>query len=187
MGRLSSTSLSPTSSSSPIAARPRLAVAALLTGAIAAVPAAALAQVYRCETDSGVPLYQNTPGPRCKPLDLPNLTTVPTPVPKAAPGAKPAPRDGTQATAGAGFPRVDTSAQRTRDQDRRRILADELRKEEARLGELRAEFNNGEPERRGDERNFQRYLDRVQRLREDIARSESSVASLQREIAALRD
>ena len=77
--------------------------------------------------------------------------------------------------------------QRTRDLDRRRILDDELRKEESRLTELKAEYNAGEPERRGDERNYQRYLDRVQRLKDDIARPESSIGSLRREIAALRD
>ena len=58
---------------------------------------------------------------------------------------------------------------------------------EARLGELRAEFNGGEPERRGDERNYQKYVDRVQRLKDDIARTESSVSSLKREMTSLRD
>jgi predicted RNase H-like nuclease (RuvC/YqgF family) len=82
---------------------------------------------------------------------------------------------------------VDTGAQRTRDAERRKILEDELKKEEMRLAELRSEFNGGEPERRGDERNYQRYLDRVQRLKDDIARSESAVSSLRREMAALKD
>jgi predicted RNase H-like nuclease (RuvC/YqgF family) len=82
---------------------------------------------------------------------------------------------------------VDTGAQRARDSDRRKILEDELKKEEMRLAELRSEFNGGEPDRRGDERNYQRYLDRVQRLKDEIARSESSVSSLRREMAALKD
>ena len=42
-------------------------------------PMLASAQVYRCDSDNGVPLYQNSPGPRCKPLDMPNLSTIPAP------------------------------------------------------------------------------------------------------------
>lgn len=167
------------------------------------LPLSAHAQVYRCETDSGVPLYQNTPGPRCKAMDLPVITTIPGPArqaPAPAGASSNAPRPQTGAAQGSGsaagasangsasgFPRVDAPVQRSRDQDRRRILEDELRKEEARFAELRSEFNSGEPERRGDERNYQKYLDRVQRLKDDMARSESAMASLRREISALRD
>lgn len=150
---------------------------------------AAQAQVWRCESPGGGVEYSNNASSsrdaRCRAVDLPNLTTIPVPKLPAQSGAA---KGGAAATpTPAGFPRVDAGAQRSRDLDRRRILEDELRKEEARLGELRAEFNGGEPERRGDERNYQRYLDRVQRLKDDIARSESSVASLKREMTSLRD
>jgi hypothetical protein len=73
-----------------------------------------------------------------------------------------------------------------RDSDRRRILEDELRTEEDRLAKLKSEYNNGEPERRGDERNYALYRDRVQRLQEDIGRSENNISSLRRELALLR-
>ena len=86
----------------------------------------------------------------------------------------------------ASFPRVDRDTQRTRDSDRRRILEDELKAEEDRLVRLRSEFNNGEPERRGDERNFALYQERTQRMREDIARVETNVGALRREISLLR-
>lgn len=155
-------------------------------------PLLASAQIYRCENASGVPMYQNAPGPGCKVLDLPVITTIPAPKLPPQPPARAvqgAPQGGGQAgsAAPAGFPKVDPSAQRSRDLDRRRILEDELRKEESRLTELRTEFQGGEPERRGDERNYQKYLDRVQRLKDDIARSESAVSSLRREMAALRN
>jgi len=81
--------------------------------------------------------------------------------------------------------RVDPNEQRSRDNDARRILAEELRREEERLGTLQAEYNNGEPERRGDERNYQRYLDRVAELKAAIQRKESDIAALRREIAKL--
>ena len=81
--------------------------------------------------------------------------------------------------------RVDPAAQRQRDGDARRILESELRREEERLAELKRDFNNGEPERRGDERNFQTYLDRVAQMRASLARSESDVAAIKRELGKL--
>lgn len=93
----------------------------------------------------------------------------------AAPGAAPRPP----------VDRVDPAAQRARDSDARRILNEELSREEARLAELRREFNNGEPERRGDERNYQRYIDRVAEMRASIQRKEADVAALRRELSRL--
>ena len=107
----------------------------------------------------------------------------------AAPQRRPVPATAARASgAAAGTAageRIDSSEQRARDSDRRRILADELRLEEERLIALRREFNNGEPERRGDERNYQRYLDRVAELRAAILRKESDVAALRRELGKL--
>ena len=169
------------------------------TVVLTALPLPAAAQIWRCEGANGVVEYSNNPGSsrdrNCRTVDLPQITTVPAPKPPppspapagSRPSAQPSGQGPAASASPSSFPRVDTAAQRTRDQDRRRILEDELRKEEARLSELRTEFNGGEPERRGDERNFARYQERVQRLREDIARSESAVASLRREMSALRD
>lgn len=154
-----------------------------------------IAQVYRCESPNGVPVYQGTPnGRNCQQLDLAPLTTIPAP-------ALPAPKAGANrpgAAAGAArppasraspedFPRVDGAAQRARDGDRRRILEEELGKEEGRLGDLKAEYKDGQPDRLGNERNYQKYLDRVERLREDIARTEGNIASLRRELGMLRE
>ncbi|MBN8493206.1 MAG: hypothetical protein J0M00_17500, partial [Burkholderiales bacterium] len=81
--------------------------------------------------------------------------------------------------------RVDPAAQRARDTDSRRILEAELRREEERLAELRKEYNNGEPERQGSERNYQKYLDRVADLKSGIARKEGDIAAIKRELAKL--
>jgi hypothetical protein len=83
--------------------------------------------------------------------------------------------------------RADSSPdQRARDSDSRIILESELRKSEARLAELQKEYNNGEPEKQGIEgRNYQRYLDRVNDLKDSIARSQSDIAGLKREISRL--
>jgi len=50
---------------------------------------------------------------------------------------------------------------------------------------MQAEYNKGEPERRGDERNYQKYLDRVSDLKSGIARKESDIAALKRELSKL--
>lgn len=179
--------------------RLRLAFAAcVLAGTgFAACPPSALAQVYRCDSPNGVPVYQGTPkGHNCQPVDLQPLTTIPAPNVPASSGS--AARGAATASAAGGassarsspspesFPKVDAAAQRARDDDRRRILDDELRKERERLDELKAEYKGGEPERLGNERNYQKYLDRVAQLEEDIARTESNIASLRRELGTIR-
>ncbi|MFO1300309.1 MAG: DUF4124 domain-containing protein [Burkholderiaceae bacterium] len=163
--------------------------AASLAVAGLGLAAPASAEVYRCESDSGVPVYQGTPnGRNCRQIDLAPLTTIPAPkLPAARPAAGAAQAGGAARPSPNGFPKVDASTQRERDSERRRILEDELRKEETRLAELKAVYKDGEPDRLGDERNYQKYLDRVQRLKDDIGRSEGNIASIRRELGAIRD
>ncbi len=145
----------------------------------------ALAQdavVYKCPGN----LYTGTITPKeaadkgCKALEGGSVTVIQSapirraPAPSAAPGAS-RPADS----------RVDPADQRARDADKRRILETELRREEERLAGLKAEYNNGQPERRGDEKNYQKYLDRTAELKAGIERSESDVAALQRELGKL--
>jgi septal ring factor EnvC (AmiA/AmiB activator) len=92
----------------------------------------------------------------------------------------------TASAAPAAFPRVDNATQRARDDDRRAILDEELRAEEKKLGELKREFNNGEPERQGNERNYAKYQERVAQMRDDIGRAEKNIEALKREIANIR-
>jgi hypothetical protein len=81
--------------------------------------------------------------------------------------------------------RVDPAVQKVRDSDARRILANELQTEQDRLAALQKDFNNGEPERQGSERNFQKYTDRVAEMKAAIARKESDIAAIRRELAKL--
>ena len=53
------------------------------------------------------------------------------------------------------------------------------------LAVLRKDYNNGEPERRGDERNFARYQERVAEMKAAIARKEADVAAIRRELSKL--
>ncbi|HEY0846719.1 MAG TPA: DUF4124 domain-containing protein [Noviherbaspirillum sp.] len=162
----------------------RKTVAGLLLTAVAGV-ASAQSEVYLCVDEHGKKEYKNTGMTKgCKKVDLPGITTIPAPPKKAAPAqtaaAKPA------ASSPSDFPKVDSDAQKTRDNDRRQILLDELKSEEQKLANLKQEFNNGEPERRGDERNYQKYLDRVAAMKEDISRTEKNIDALKREIANLK-
>jgi hypothetical protein len=103
-------------------------------------------------------------------------------------GQKPKATSATSSASSASRPadqRVDPAAQRTRDADARRILSDELRREEDKLVTMQRDFNNGEPERRGDERNYQKYQDRVAEMRASILRKEADIAAIKREMAKL--
>ena len=93
---------------------------------------------------------------------------------------------GAAASSPSGAPRVNSSYQRARDSDARAILESELRKAEARHAELVKEYNNGAPERNAlDLRNPQRYMERTAELKASVARSESDIAGIKREIARL--
>jgi len=123
----------------------------------------------------------------CRSIEGTPVTVVqgrPRAVASAAPTV-PAPAGASAAPSRPGDTRVDPAAQRARDSDARRILGDELRREEERLAGMQQEFNRGEPERRGDERNFQRYQDRVAEMRAGLARKEADLAAIRRELAKL--
>jgi chromosome segregation ATPase len=163
----------------------------LLAAAPAAWPQAAPPSggpVYRCP---GPPiLYTDQITEReakeknCRTIEGAPVTVVQTPKPAAArtnaPIASPS-REGRSAEG-----KVDPNAQKQRDGDARRLLEAELKREEARLADLQKEFNNGEPERQGNERNYQRYADRVAEMRSAIQRKEEDIAAIKRELAKLQ-
>ena len=82
--------------------------------------------------------------------------------------------------------RVDAGEQRAKDSDARLILESELKKAEVRQAELVKEYNGGAPERNAlDLRNPQRYMERTAELKAAVARSESDVAGIKRELSRL--
>jgi hypothetical protein len=85
-----------------------------------------------------------------------------------------------------GGSRLDSAEQKARDSDARHILEGELKKAQARQAELEKEYNKGEPDKQGGEaRNHQKYLDRVAELKASLARNESDIAGIQRELGRL--
>ena len=61
-----------------------------------------------------------------------------------------------------------------------------MKSEEQKLANLKRDYNNGEPDRRGDERNYAKYQDRVASMKEDIDRTEKNIEALKREISNLK-
>jgi hypothetical protein len=152
------------------------------TGAAIAQPATAT--YYQCPGN----VFTNTISAKeaetrkCTPREAKEPTTITGPKPRAVPAAATS-----LAPAGSGpaTVRVDPADQRARDSDARRILETELRTEEERLAAMQKEFNNGEPERQGNERNYQKYIDRVAEMRSAISRKEADIAAIKREIGKL--
>jgi hypothetical protein len=162
----------------------------LLSLMLAAAGSASAQQIYLCAGGAGrAPEYINNvkeaQSRNCKVMSGGNVTVVQgTSVARAVPSspsaraASPAPSGGTRSDSG--------PEQRVRDSDSRGILEAELKKSEAKLAELQKDYNNGEPEKQGIEgRNYQRYVDRVAEIKDAIARSQSDVAGLKREISRL--
>jgi hypothetical protein len=135
---------------------------------------------YRCPNND----YKNTISAKeaerlgCKKLEGAPVTVIQMSKPRPSGTAVPA-------AAGSSAARVDPAAQKARDSDARRILENELRMEEDRLAALKREYNNGQPERQGNEQNYQKYVDRVGQLSAEITRKEADVAALRRELQKL--
>ena len=154
----------------------------------ATVPAVqAQDRIYRCGNE-----YTNNAQQAkergCKLVEGGNVTVVQgtRPASAAAPAAGGGAAAPSSATSPANAPRVSNNEQKSRDSDARAILESELRKAETRHAELLKEYNNGAPERNAlDLRNPQRYTERTAELKASLARSESDIAGIKREIARL--
>ena len=125
-----------------------------------------------CTDANGVKSYNNVgDGKGCKKVELPGLNTFPAP--KKSAGSP------------SGFPKVDESTQKKRDAERKQILNDELSAEQKKLDSLNAQYKDGQPDREGGERNYAKYQERTQGLKDDINRSQQNIDALQREINGL--
>lgn len=136
----------------------------------------ARADVYKCVDEDGHVTYTNTkPSPKAKCTALSRDQRVST-VPGRAAGTPSPP----------GFPKVDGETQKARDNDRRKILDQELASEQASLEQAKKELANQEAIRTGDERNYQRVLDCLQPFKDKVALHERNIEALKKEIGNLR-
>ena len=164
-----------------------LPLAAAVLGAVA-LPASAQDRIYRCGNE-----YTNNATQAkergCKLVEGGNVTVIQGSRPSGGGGAS---SGGSSASSSAsssspaGAPRVTNNDQRARDSDARAILESELRKAETKQAELVKEYNGGAPERNAlDLRNPQRYTERIAELKAAVARGESDIAGIKRELSRL--
>jgi hypothetical protein len=153
-------------------------------------PAYAQSEVYVCMNGDGTREYKNTGETKgCKRVDMQGISMIPSPYKKPIVQTASFNRPAGAASAAASpsdFPKIDSNTQKARDSDRMQILTEEMKVEERKLAALRQDFNNGEPERRGDERNFAKYQERVASMKDDVSRTEKNIEALKREIGNLK-
>jgi hypothetical protein len=154
-----------------------------------AVSYSARAEIYECVDQSGNKRFTNIAAEAkgCKVLNV-GPVGPPTPSAPAAPATagKASPARASATPTPANFPRVDAQTQNTRDNDRRRILENELGNEQKLLDQAKKELAAQEGTRLGDERNYQRVLDRLEPFKKKVKLHEDNVANLRREMANMR-
>jgi len=79
--------------------------------------------------------------------------------------------------------RIDPAVQRSRDADARRILQEELKREEDGLNGLLATYRQGQPDKRPEDTSPQVYQQRVSELKAAIDRKQSDIAAIRRELS----
>lgn len=141
------------------------------------------ADIFKCTDENGGTTYTNErPAPgkgrSCTLLQQEPVNTIPA-------LRRPAGRSTTPASP-ASFPRVDESTQRARDNSRQKILQNELDSEQKQLADARKELEAQKAVRNGDERNYQKYLDRIKGYEDKVALHERNVEALNKELSRLR-
>lgn len=143
--------------------------------------------MYQCIDENGHKSFSNIKtsdkSARCTAMDL--GPAEPTP---AQGSTKAATKNPTPAT----FPKVDDNAQRSRDNDRRRILEGELESEQKSLEQAKKDLAqqeaNPQPEERikGGGINGAKVEERLQPFKNKVALHERNIEAIQKEIAKLR-
>jgi hypothetical protein len=106
--------------------------------------------------------------------------------PVLAPAAAKSASKGANSPSPADFPRVDASTQRSRDDLRRKVLHDELAKEQDLLAKATQDLNEARVPRTGEDKSSQKYLQRVSDAEKEQQRHRNNVDSIQREIGTLK-
>lgn len=144
----------------------------------AACPARADA-MYRCVDADGRKVFSNVKssdkGAKCTAVQI----NDPGPPPRSGKSASSTPTPSS-------FPRVEENTQRRRDNERRRILENEMEAEQKALEQAKKELEEQEAVRSGNEKNYQRVLDRLQPYQDKVASHERNVEAIQRELSNLR-
>lgn len=135
--------------------------------------------IYKCTDDNGGTLISNTKvNKNCKVVSSSPESPISAPKARSS-GAAATPTP-------AGFPRIQEDTQKARDTDRQRILEQELASEQRNLEQARKDLAEQEAVRSGDEKNYQRVLDRLQPYKERVSQHERNIEAIQKELGKLR-
>ena len=125
-------------------------------------------------------MQEDTAGKDCKVIHQQRITVVPPPAAAnggGKPAAKPSP---------AGFPK-ETSGDRQSARDRQRqALQGELIGEESLLAKAKADLAEQEAYRGGDEKNYAKVIERLQKYRDNVQLHEKNIEELRKELGKLR-
>lgn len=130
---------------------------------------ASYAGVYKHIDENGNVTYSNIPSNDSRRIDLPPIIVVP-------------PVD-----TGEVEDRIAKRRESMRLREQREQLQNKIAEEEAQLNEVKSEYKDGMPDRLGSERNYQRYLNRVDRLREEISAREKNLELMKNDLGKMPD
>lgn len=119
------------------------------------------AEMYKQVDKDGNITYSNIPAQDAKEVNLPPLIVVPA-----------AKEQGVDA-------KIKGRIESINNQEQRETIEKQISEEKERLQSIKNEYKDGTPDRLGSERNYQRYLDRVERLKQEIELGERNLATLQ--------
>jgi Domain of unknown function (DUF4124) len=124
-------------------------------------------------------LPEDTRGKDCRVIRQTRVQVVPA---ATASREKPASKAASAPTA---FPKEDSQTRADARSRQREILSGELAQEERALEQARKELEEQESVRYGDERNYARVLERLQKYKDAVSLHEKNVDALRQELANL--
>ncbi len=135
--------------------------------------------IWSCKDKDGrthvTNLREDTTGKNCKVVQQTRVQVLPAATQSAKPGAR---------SPGA-FPREDAQTRASAKSRQREILEREMTQEEVSLGQARKELAEQESVRYGDERNYAKVLERLQKYKDAVEVHEKNIESLRRELSNL--
>ena len=159
---------------------------AIVAGLSSAVPSVfaqtggGIQTIWRCVDPNGRTHVTNvkdeTAGKDCKAVHTERVTVLPSQAPVPKPAAK----------SPAGFPK-ESPGDRASARDRQKAtLESELASEEALLAKARAELKEQESVRLGDEKNYAKVLERLQKYKDNVELHEKNAAELRKELGKMK-
>lgn len=150
--------------------------------ALALIQPVAWAETCKYLDGEGRIIYSNTPN--TPPKGASKVKCFEDPV--AKPPAAASPNAETNAAGTPKTTRISPDTQKARDGERRRILEQELADETQQLAQAKEQLAAQEAIRNGNERNYERVLERLKPYQDAVATHGRNVEAIQREIANLK-